>query len=44
LPVVSFLPAQYSRYLFLQAPTLLSLTSLGKWRQRIGHSPERTVT
>ena len=39
LPVVSLLPAQYSRYLFLQDPTLPSLTSLDKWRQCIDHSP-----
>jgi hypothetical protein len=35
--VVSSLPAQSSRYLFLQAPWLPSLTSLGEWRPCIDH-------
>jgi hypothetical protein len=41
--VVSLLPAQYSRYSFLQDPRLPSLTSLDNWRQCIDHSPERAL-
>jgi hypothetical protein len=42
LPVllaVSLLPAQYSRYSFLQDPRLPSLTSLDEWRRWLGQSP-----